>query len=166
MAAPKLTEEQKRFLVVFFARWGSPKKAANALKAEYGVEITRQGAERFNPTSKAGATLSARHRKLYDETRAKFETEMDGVAETKRSVRVRMLAEAAQIYYEAGNYLAMARMLEAIAKEMGNIHTNERRLTGKDGGPIQTEDLSGMTLDEMRAELAALLAPKSPKPKE
>jgi hypothetical protein len=53
--------------------------------------------------------------------------------------------------------MAMADMLERIAKEVGNVHTNRRELTGRDRGPIKYSEVDDMTDDEIDRELRQLL---------
>ena len=56
------------------------------------------------------------------------------------------------------NYLAMARMLEQIAKECGNVHTNRHEFTGKDRGPIKHQDVSEMTDEQIDLKLKQIFA--------
>ncbi len=52
----KLKDEHKAFLVQRLAVFDSPKQAAEALKAEYRVEISPQGAEAYDPEKRAGTS--------------------------------------------------------------------------------------------------------------
>ena len=61
-------------------------------------------------------------------------------------------------YKGQGNYMAMADMLERIAKEVGNVHTNRREFTGKDQGPIKYQDVETMTEEQIEDELKQILA--------
>jgi predicted DNA-binding protein (UPF0251 family) len=40
---------------------------------------------------------------------------------------------------------------------VGNVHTNRREFTGKDGGSIKHQDVSEMTTEELEAEALRLL---------
>ena len=60
---------------------------------------------------------------------------------------------AANTFKAKKNYLAMAKLLADIAKEMGNVHTNRREFTGKDGGAIKFQDVGDMTDEQITAEL-------------
>lgn len=164
MPAAKLTETQKRFLVKAFAQYMTPAKVAAALAKEYGITLPRQGVERYNPLARSALHLPKRFREYFVVERASFEKEMSGLVTVQRAVRVRMREEAALHYEETRNYLAMTRVLNDIADEMGDVRTNKRVHSGPNGGPIQTEQVIGQTLDEMKAELAAILRPKKEKP--
>lgn len=58
MAATQLTIEQKTFLVQALTRFETPMEVARALKEEFGIEITPQRAENYDPTKRAGQRLS------------------------------------------------------------------------------------------------------------
>jgi len=73
---------------------------------------------------------------------------------SNKAVRLMRLEKAAVYYESVGNYMAMADMTERQAKEMGNVHSNRRELTGRAGGPIEYAD---MTDEQIDAELRQLL---------
>lgn len=162
----KLTHAQKVFIVQRLACFETPLEVSTALKAEYGIEVSKQAVEKYDPTKRAGEQLRKDLRDLFDKRRKRFRDEIDDIPEANKTVRVRDLALAARAFKESRNYIAMADMLERIAKEMGNVHSNRRELTGKDGKPMQFEDVTTMTDDELKAELArhllgAVAAPKT-----
>lgn len=157
-SARKLQDSHKAFLVTRLAMYDSPREAADALKEEYGIEITPQGAEGYDPTKRAGRHLAAKWRELFDKARADFLNNVEKyVPEANRTVRVAQLAASARALRARGNHVAAADMLERIAKELGNVHTNRRELTGRDGGPVAVS-YSDMTEDQLDARIAALLA--------
>ena len=152
----KLKDEHKAFLVQRLAVFDSPKQAADVLKAEYRVEISPQGAEAYDPGKRAGRRLGKRWRVLFETTRERFLDRLDEIPETHKAVRVQELARASRIFKKQRNYMAMANMLERIAKEMGNVYSNRREFTGKDRGPIEYQDVSEMTDEQIEDELRSL----------
>ncbi len=52
----KLKDEHKAFLVQRLAVFDTPKQTAEALKTEYRVEISPQGAEAYDPEKRAGTS--------------------------------------------------------------------------------------------------------------
>lgn len=152
----KLTDSHKAFLVQRLACYDSPREAADALSAEYGVQIAAQSAEHYDPTKRAGVGLAKYLTELFERTRADFLANIDTVPEAHRAVRVRQLAHASRAYKATGNYQAMAEMLERIAKEVGNVHTNRREVTGKAGGPMRLE-VGEMSDEQLDARLAQLI---------
>ena len=86
----------------------------------------------------------AKHlRDLFEQSRKSFLDYIDAhVPHANKAVRVRKLARAADAFENSKNYLAMAAMLERIAKEVGNAYTNRREFTGKDGGALVVTTLA------------------------
>lgn len=153
----KLSEVQKVFLVQRLALYESPKEAAEALKEEHGISITPQAAERYDPHKHAGRRLGKKWCELFEHTRKALLKDVEKhVPLANKPVRLRKLSKAAYAFEGSGNYVAMADMLERIAKEMGNVHTNRRELTGKEGGPIAFRDVDMMTEKEVDNELREL----------
>ena len=153
----RLTDIEKTFVVQELGCFGSPKEVSEALTEEYGVQLAPQNIECYDPHKRAGKHLGKKWRELFEHTRQAF---LDHVEKTVphayKAVRVRKLAKAADAFEDRGNYMAMASMLERIAKEMGNVHTNRREFTGKDAGPIQYEDVRDMTDEQIEQELEKL----------
>ncbi len=150
----KLTDITRAFLVREMACFASPKEAADAIKEKFGIDITPQGAEHYDATKVAGQDVAKKWQELFALTREAFLDDVKrSVPFANKSVRIRELARAAQIYKQSKNYMAMARVLEQIAKEVGNVHTNRREFTGKDGGPIRYADVGEMTDEQIYAEL-------------
>ena len=90
---------------------------------------------------------------LYTETRKAFCKHIaERVPHAEKAYRVRKLAKAADAYEKAKNWVAMAGMLEKIAKEIGGSYTNRYEHTGKGGGPIKYEDVTDMTTEQLESE--------------
>ena len=156
----KLKYEHKAFLVQRLAVFDTPKQASEALKIEYRVEISPQGAEAYDPGKRAGRRLSERWQVLFETIRERFLDRLDEIPASHKAVRVHMLARAADSFKSRGNYLAMANMLERIAKEMGNVHSSRREFTGKDRGPIKYQDVETMTDEQIDQELKQIFGIK------
>jgi hypothetical protein len=151
-----LQDVHRAFLVRELACFATPKQAAEALKAEFGIEVSPQATERYDPGKSAGKKLPAKWRELFEKARKAFlEHVENSVPNANKAVRVAKLSRAADSFERRGNYVAMKEMLEAVAKEMGNVHTNRRELTGKDGKPVEIVNL---TEEQINRQLAMLLA--------
>ncbi len=150
----RLTDVEKAFVVQELACFGSPKEVSEALMDEYGVQLAPQNIECYDPNKRAGQNLAQKWRELFEHTRNAFLDHVEkAVPHAHKAVRVRKLARAADASENRGNYVAMADMLERIAKEMGNVHTNRREFTGKDGGAIKYQNVSEMTDEQIDDEL-------------
>ena len=150
----KLKDHHRAFLVGEFGCFATPQEAADALREEFGIEIAPQSAQHYDATSHAGTRAAKKWRDLFAVCREAFlEDVKDKVPHAHKALRIKKLARAADAFESNKNYLAMARMLEQIAKEVGNVHTNRREFTGRDRGPIKYQPVSEMTNEELDDEL-------------
>lgn len=153
--APRLLDSHKAFLVQRLAMYDSPREAAEALKVEHGMDITPQGAEAYDPNKRAGERLSQKWRELFEVVRKDFLANVEKyVPEANKTVRIQHLASSFRALRGRGNHVQAAEMLERIAKELGNVHSNRRELTGKDGGPVAFSEL---TDDQVDARLSKMM---------
>lgn len=136
-ASTKLTSEQQAFVIERLARWDTPNEAAKALFAEFGVRITRQAAERYDPTTVAGGNLAQRWVDHFNQTRARHLDDLKNIPESNKHVRIAQLSAMTREARNVGNLVLAASLLEQIAKEMGNVYTNRRELSGRDGKPME-----------------------------
>lgn len=158
MAVPKLTTQQRIFIIRRLACYEDPSKIVSELYTEFGITVGRPAVFRYDPTKSAGArSLGKKWVELFHTCRKAFLDEVTGtIPEANKAVRVRMLAEAARTAERKNDPERMADMLERIAKEMGDVHTNRREYTGKNGGPIQYEEVANMTDEQIDREIRGL----------
>lgn len=152
----KLNEAAQRFIVQALACYDTPTQVADAVKEEFGIEITRQQAASYDPTKAMGKTLAKKWRDLFHATRERFRKEVSEIPIADQAFRLRQLHRIMAEAMKRKNVVLAAQILEQAAKETGGMFTNRRQHehTGKDGGPIQTEsvDLTQLS-DEALAEL-------------
>ena len=154
-----LTDQQRAFLVEQIACFARPTEAADALFEEFGIRIKPSAVEKYDYTKQAGKRCAEKWRVLYSVTRKAFIEHIAArVPHAEKAFRIRKLAKASDAYEQLGKYTAMANMLEKIAKEVGNVHTNRHEFTGKDRGPIQFEDVTEMTPEMLDSEIDRLWA--------
>ncbi len=152
----KLNDEQRAFLVREIACFARPTEAAEALFAEYGIEVTATNVEKYDYTKRAGRRCAKKWKVLLKATRAAFIKNIaNRVPHAHKSYRIKKLAKAADDFERVGNWMQMANMLEKVAKEIGGAYTNRFEHTGKDGGPIKYQPVQEMTEDELDAEIAS-----------
>ena len=160
-----LQDFHREFVVRELACYATPKEAADALNEEFGLTVSPQAMERYDPEKRAGVRMAQKWRDLFKVSREAFLKHMeDRVPEAHKAVRVQHLAMAARVYKSKGNYMAMADLLERIAKETGNVHTNRRELSGPGGKSIDIDvtDYSQMTDNQLRAKLTLLATRLAP----
>lgn len=134
-----LTDEQKSYIVQAIACFDTPSQVSKAVNAEFGIVTSPQQCERFDPTKRAGASLSAKYRAMFEETRKAFLEDTSRIAIANRAVRLRTLNRMAAKAEDMGAIALAAQLMEQAAKEVGEAYTNKQRheLTGKGGGAIE-----------------------------
>lgn len=154
----KLNDEAKTYVVTSLAAFDTPSTVASNVKAEFNLAVTKQAIEAYDPNKRAGRNLAPKWRKLFEEAREAFLRGTAEIGVSHKAVRLRMLDRMAGLAEARGNYVLAAALLEQAAKEMGEAYTNRHKLelAGKDGGPIETKDVTAREIIERRiAELAA-----------
>lgn len=127
---PKLTDAARTYVVTALACWDPPSVVAEAVRKEFGIVITPQSIEGYNPTKRAGAKLAEKWKALFFETRKAFTDATAEIGISHKAVRLRSLERMAQVAEKQGNIALAANLLEQAAKEMGNAFTNTRVLQG------------------------------------
>jgi hypothetical protein len=142
-----LNDDVKRFIVKRLACFDTPSEVANAVKAQFGIEMPRMHVAEYDPCKKAGAKLSEKWRRIFDATRQEFIREVGTIPVAHRSVRLRTLERMAQKAEYQKNFALAAQLLEQAAKETGDLYVSRRsgipRQTGSVGTPISLDDMFG-----------------------
>ncbi|MDV2984170.1 UNVERIFIED_CONTAM: DUF2280 domain-containing protein [Methylobacteriaceae bacterium AG10] len=128
MAQQTLTDEAKRFVVQQLAMFETPSDVAKAVKEEFGLEITRQSVEAYDPGKRAGAALSEEFRELFRITRETFLTDTAAIGVSHKVIRLRTLSRLIETAEKRGNAVLVANLLVQVAKEMGDAYTNRQRI--------------------------------------
>ena len=129
----QMTDEVKAFVVQALASFDTPSQIVEAVKQEYGIAMTPQAAQTYDPTKYAGRNLSPKWRTMFDKARKAFIEDSSSIPIAHRSTRLRTLQRMAAKAEAKGNYPLVAALNKQAAEEMGNSYTNRRELTGKDG---------------------------------
>jgi hypothetical protein len=132
-----LKEDVKLFVVTALACFDTPEQVIAAVKQEYGVVVSKQQLGCYNPLLVAGRNLSAKLKKVFQETRESFMEKVSEIPIANQSYRLRAMN---RLYLKAenqGNTAVAAQLLEQAAKETGGAFTNRREHTGAGGGPIE-----------------------------
>lgn len=137
-----LTDNVKAAIVQALACYETPSQVVEAVKAEFGVDISRQQCQLYDPNKSNGASLAKKWRDLFAATREAFLKDSAQIGISHRAVRLRRLDRMSTRAEERGNIPLAAQLIEQAAKEVGDIYTNRREHTGKNGGPMEYRDLS------------------------
>ncbi|MFT4056169.1 MAG: DUF2280 domain-containing protein [Novosphingobium sp.] len=148
MADAKLTDDVRTFIVQALACFDTPSQIVTAVNQEFGLTITRQNVEKYDPTKVAGAKVAPKWRTLFEAARKSFVDDSSQIAIAHRSTRLRALQRMATAAEGKGNFPLAAQLHKQAAEEMGNAYTNRREISGPNGKPIQTETRSTENLME------------------
>lgn len=156
MARKVLSDDVKEFIVTQLARMEPPSAVIKLVKEEFGLDLTRQKVNSYNPATRDGSRLSEKWKVLFAKARKAHCENVYDVAVSHVAIRLGWLQRMAMKAEEKGNLVLAAQLLKQAAEDHGGVYTNKHRLehTGKDGGPIrstQTVDLSKLTDDELTA---------------
>ena len=135
---PKLTVEQQTFIVVRLACFESLKAIGLEFKEEFGIEVDKRQIENYN-ARRPSKKPHPKWIELFEETRKRFLEDVSDIPIASMAVRLRRLERLYTKTEEGKNTPLAADLLKQAALDVGGAFTNQRQLTGKDGGPIETE---------------------------
>lgn len=127
---PKLTDAARAFVVQQLAMFDKPSVVVACVKQEFGITLSPQAVEFYDPTKRAGAKLHERWKVLFEETRKAFLSDTAEVGISHKVVRLRALDRMSAQAEKQGNLQLAASLHEQAAKEMGDAYTNTRVVKG------------------------------------
>ncbi len=145
----RLDDRIKTRIVQALACYDAPAQVAAAVKDEFGVAVTRQQVQCYDPDKAAGHALAKRWRDLFSVTREAFLRDAASVPIANRSYRLRALQRLYEQVSNRGNAVLAAAALEQAAKEVGGVFTNRREHSGPVGGPIRTDSVHRLSDAEL-----------------
>jgi hypothetical protein len=140
-----LSDTVKTRITQGLACFDTPSQVAKDVKAEFGLIVTPQQCEVYDPTKRAGERLGKKFRTIFEKTREAFLKDTSRIGIAHRAVRLRKLDRAADLAESRGNLPLMAQLLEQAAKEAGDAFTNKQKLehSGSIAAPTLTLNLNG-----------------------
>jgi hypothetical protein len=121
-----LNSEVKGFIVQALACFDTPSQVVEAVKQEFGIEISRQLCESHDATKRSSKTLAAKWVTLFHDTRKRFREETAEIPIANRAYRLRALGRMAEKAETMKNMALTAQLLEQAAKEVGDVYVNRR----------------------------------------
>lgn len=131
-----LKEPVKIFIVQSLACRDTPKEVVDMVRQEFNVEITLQQCTSYDPTRLTCRNLGKDLRKLFNETREKFDAGLIDIPIANKHFRLKQYQK--QLERNAKNTVMSLKILEQAAKDVGGQFTNRQEITGKDGEALQT----------------------------
>ncbi|HHA2290348.1 TPA: DUF2280 domain-containing protein [Enterobacter ludwigii] len=150
-----LSTEVKAFIVQSLACYESPVKVIELVKAEYGIDVSRQQVSQYTPGNAMAAKLSQKWIDLFNTTRARFQTEISDIPIANKAYRLRILDRMATNAEKMKNFGMTSQLIEQAAKEMGDAYSNKHKFehSGPNGGAIQTITMSKEEYKSARQEM-------------
>ncbi len=131
----RLKKNEKLFIVRSLAVFNTPQEVADAVKQEFGIVVSRQSCEAYDPTKRVGCNLSQEFKDEFEVTRKAFIDAPQNIPIANVSYRLQRLQ---RIVDHAGkNSVLIMDALKQAAQDEGGAFTNRKEITGKDGAPIQ-----------------------------
>lgn len=121
-----LRSEVKAFIVQALACFDTPSQVVEAVKKEFGLDVSRQTCEGHDPTKYAGRGLAKRWADLFHECRARFTAETADIPIAHRAYRLRALGRMAEKAESMKNMALTAQLLEQAAKEVGDVYVSRQ----------------------------------------
>lgn len=131
-----LTEDIKTAIVQGLACYDTPSQVAEMVKNEFGVTISRQQVEVYDPNKKASKGMAKKWQELFVATRDAFLKDTAKIGIAHRAVRLRRLDRMSNRAEERGNMPLAAQLIEQAAKEVGDTFTN--KVKNEHSGKVET----------------------------
>lgn len=109
-------------IVQGLACFDTPTEVAKAVKEEFGLALSRQRIEAWNPERTAGARLKECWRELFYTTRARLLNELNEIPIFHRNYRLRVLQRLFCRAEAMGNTSLANQVLVLAAKEAGDYY--------------------------------------------
>jgi len=121
VAPTRLTDRQKIYVVRRLAAYDKARAIAQSLARDFGVTVTIKAIESYNPSLATGRHLGQRWRALFAQAREDYLKSTAEIGVTQKAVRIRWRERLTQRAEEAGKFKAASDILDAIARDVGDI---------------------------------------------
>jgi hypothetical protein len=152
-----LTDEIKEFIVKGLACYDTPTYLVDAVRVNFGIEVTRQQIYEYDPRR----GTSQRWRDLFAATRASFLREAGEIGITHKLMRLRMLDRLAH-RCERNSVALAIRCLKEAAKECGGMYENRRPVVAQVVDPQECNESPSGPATPSHAVIQAIPLPRRP----
>ncbi|MCW5118611.1 DUF2280 domain-containing protein [Burkholderia cenocepacia] len=130
-----LPENVKARIVQGLACFDTPSQVAKDVYAEFGLAVTPQHCESYDPTKAAGAKVGKKRRAEFEAIRSAFLADLGQSAMSHRAVRLRRLERLMTRAENSGNIVLTAQLIEQISRECegAELADLQRRLAALGG---------------------------------
>lgn len=142
-----LTKPQKLYIVQRLACFEPAADVIAAVKAEFGITVSAQALQCYDPTKVNGQGLSQELREVFEATRKRFLEDTSDIPIASKAYRLRVLQRVADKAEQKGNTPVVLQAVEQAAKEVGEVFTNKQNV--KHSGEIKnTQPVINLTMTQ------------------
>jgi len=150
----RLNKRVKLYIVRSLATYETPTETAKGVQEEFGIEVTKQQCEAYDPTKKTGQDLSEEFKTEFYRIRREMNQNLESIPIANIAYRLRRLQRFIDLEQFKENPVIVPSLLEQAAKEVGGLYTNRKELTGAGGGPLQSENITYVTATDEQVRQA------------
>lgn len=138
----RLNKRVKLYIVRSLATYETPSETARGVQEEFGIEVTKQQCEAYDPTKKTGQDLSEEFKAEFYRVCKEMNDNLSAIPIANIAYRLKRLQRFIDLEQFKENPVIVPSLMEQAAKEVGGLYTNRKEITGAGGGPLQSENVT------------------------
>lgn len=150
----RLNKRVKLYIVRSLATYETPSETARGVQEEFGIEVTKQQCEAYDPTKKTGQDLSEEFKAEFYRVRKEMNDNLSSIPIANIAYRLMRLQKFIDLAQFKENPVIVPSLMEQAAKEVGGLYTNRKEITGAGGGPLQSENITYVTATDEQVRQA------------
>jgi hypothetical protein len=155
----RLKKAEKVFIVRSLAQFMTPTEVVKDIKEKFSIDVTPQQVEYYDPTKVAGALLAQEFVDLFNEARKEYIAQpLHNIIGANDIVQLQILSDL--LVSKKGNVVMSIKLIDQIQKIMKGHYEKKIEITGKDGGPIKTENEQKPTQPKYTPEELSKMTPQ------
>lgn len=137
----RLKKIEKVFIVRSLAQFMTPTEVVKDIKEKFNIDVSPQQVETYDPTKVAGAELSQEFVDLFKEARKEYIAQpLYNIVGANDIVQLQILSDL--LVAKKGNVVMSIKLIDQIQKIMKGHYERKLEITGADGGPLQSENVT------------------------
>ena len=150
----RINKRVKLYIVRSLATYETPSETARGVQEEFGITVTKQQCEAYDPTKKTGQDLSEEFKAEFYRVRKEMNDNLSAIPIANIAYRLKRLQRFIDHEQFKENPVIVPSLLEQAAKEVGGLYTNRKEITGAGGGPLQSENITYVTATDEQVRQA------------
>lgn len=146
-----LSDKVKAFIVQGLATYQTPSQVVESVQNNFGLTITRQQVESYDPTKVSGQNCAKKWKELFYATREKYQNDFSNVAISVKTYRLEMLQTMVEKALKSGNMVLASNLIEQASKEVGGAFTNKTHVDTTSNGNTTGNTVVNNFTDPMAA---------------